>query len=392
MSKNILSIIKFLIICFLLINQSSNLKINLKKTKVNTNFIQIKSNFIRKYLFSFFNFDENNESQPELDLSENKVQLEKIGVFSYSSMIKIGEPPQEIEVILDTGSGNILIRDYLFHQENSFCENQFYNCKLSSSFSTINKDNDIFIVNFGKGEATVEMNEENIQIGKIKLNNAVFGRIINENDFPNMSFGGVVGLGLRELGNDKSISLFELMKEREVIERNVISFSYFEHIEDEFLNEKTYSGEVNIGEIDMSKYKYIEYFPVVSDEYWMITLVDVKYNSNSLNLCSEECPCKALFDTGSSFISSPVDHYTKIKSLVFSTIHKHDFEFVFLDENNKKVSYLLPSHKYFDEDCFLINPFDLNSDKDIWVLGVLFQELYLTVFDLDLMKIGLGYN
>lgn len=306
----------------------------------------------------------------------------------YIANIQIGTPPQEIPVILDTGSGNLWINSSECKSQGCV-EHKSYNRHLSSTFSNIGLG---VQVTFGSGLIVGEINQDTISLGGISVHNQVFGEIINETGdvFSNGYFSGILGLGFQEMAAYKSVPIMDNIKNSKILKNNVMSFYYTVNEDEE--------GQVTIGTIDHSKYTgNLDYFPVNDKFYWSISLKDIKYNNQSLNLCKHGC--KAIIDTGTTLITGPPDDLnTLLKSIpVGNDCENYEkastITFIFQDINGVEKSYSLDKEDYIFKENKVCNalmmPLEVPEPHGpAWIFGDVFMQKFFTVFDKDNSYVG----
>lgn len=315
----------------------------------------------------------------------------------YTANIAIGTPPQEIPVILDTGSGNVWVNSALC--ESDYCKKNehFFDRKLSSTFQ---KEKDLTLeIEFASGKVSGEFNKDTFYLGDIKIEHQRFGEIIKEEGdvFNDTKFGGIIGLGFSSLTSFDTILPFDNIINNHLVDHNIMTFFYS-------LNEDT-SAKVTIGYIDKSLYKgQLHYFKVIEQYYWTIALKDIQYNNKSLGLCDDGC--KAAIDTGTTLITGPPNSVKKLlkESAIEDDCSGYDnfksFTFVMEDINGETINFTLKNKntlidRALDSDtnkekCTLkIGPIDIGEPHGpIWVIGDIFMQQFYTVFDRDQVAVG----
>ena len=127
----------------------------------------------------------------------------------YTGSISIGNPPQKIDVIFDTGSSNFWITSSLC--KTSSCKiHKAYSHNQSSTAKLIN--NSKCEVEFGSGTIVGSFTEDTVRINNnIEIKSQAFGEIEEEKGdiFYKVKFSGIVGLAFPELSEYGYKSLFD---------------------------------------------------------------------------------------------------------------------------------------------------------------------------------------
>ena len=214
----------------------------------------------------------------------------------YVGSIKIGNPPQEIPVIFDTGSGNLWVTSTL-------CK--AFACSSHKSYSRVKSDKFKKIglgvqVQFGSGTVSGEINQDQFTIGSIVVPKQKFGEILNEDGdvFNNGKFSGILGLAYPSMAAYGITPVFDSIIKNKLLMSNVMTFYYSV--------DENVDGQITLGNIDKSKYTgELKYYRVIDEYYWTIKLDDIKYNGVSLGVCVGGC--KAVIDTGTTLITGPTN-------------------------------------------------------------------------------------
>lgn len=329
---------------------------------------------------------------------ERKNTIKSISLKNYKNTqyvgnIEIGNPPQSIPVIFDTGSGNIWVNSAQCQSE-SCKKHVSYDRSKSKDFSNICIGVE---VTFGSGVIQGEINQDTISLGGLLVSNQKFGEIINEKGdvFNDGYFSGILGLAYPQMAASNTLPLLDSIIKQKLLNKNIISF-YYTYNED-------LDGQVNIGYIDDTKYTgKLQYFKVVDKYYWDIKLKDILYNGVTLNLCKEGC--KAVIDTGTTLITGPTnDLNILLDSIPVDNDCNHleaakSISFVFENEENPNgVEYKLSPEDYIymsdqKTSCrALMMPLDVPVPHGpVWILGDVFMQKYFTVFNRDIDSVGFG--
>jgi cathepsin D len=224
------------------------------------------------------------------------VSLQNFKNTQYVGKINLGEPPQSIPVIFDTGSGNLWVTSSLCRAES--CRNHIsYNREKSDFFKKLGLG---LQVTFGTGVVIGEINQDLLHIGGIKIKKQKFAEILDESGdvFSAGKFSGILGLGFPGMAAYDVVPVFDMIINLKELDKNIMSFYYS-------YNENS-DGEVCFGQINKDRYiGELEYYPLVEKYYWTIKMDDVKIAGKSLKLCKSGC--LAVVDTGTTLISAPTN-------------------------------------------------------------------------------------
>lgn len=313
----------------------------------------------------------------------------------YIGNIDIGNPPQSIPVIFDTGSGNLWVNSSECKSD-ACSSHKSYNRNKSSDFKKIGLGVE---VTFGSGIVDGEINQDTISIGGIEVPNQKFGEIISEQGdvFNDGYFSGILGLAYPEMAAYEAVPIIDSIINNKVLNKNIMSF-YYSYDEDS-------DGQVTIGTIDNTKYTgSLDYFDVIDKYYWTIKLKDILYNGKSLGLC-KKFPggfCKAVIDTGTSLITGPTEDINYLLESIpvsndcfnFDTAASLSFIFENKDYPEGKEYILDPNDYIYKTDdgktCrALMMPLDVPEPHGpVWILGDVFLQKYYSVFDRDNNNVG----
>jgi hypothetical protein len=307
----------------------------------------------------------------------------------YVGEIAIGNPGQPINVIFDTGSGNLWITS-------SRCKSAACATHQSYSHTKSNKYHSVGTqvqVQFGTGGVNGEINEDQLQLGNILIPQQKIGEIVNEDGdvFSAGKFSGIMGLGYPAMAAYGAQPVFDSIMKNKLLKNNIMAFFYS-------FNENT-DGQITLGYIDHSKYTgKLDYFPVIDKFYWTIKMDKILYNGKPISgVCSGGC--KAVIDTGTTLITGPT---TELRKLLTTIPVENDCEgyrshssdtitFVFsgkeytLNQNE----YIVKTTNIIERCRAMMMPLDVPQPHGpLWILGDVFMQKFFTVFDRDQDRVG----
>lgn len=370
-----------------------------KKFDIDLHRIEYTTHLYQEFAYNLKYFPSNTISTSLLQMkieANEELGLHKGHFAFYVGYIYVGNPPQIISVVFDSGSGySAFASKYCIKNRKCAGSEHYYNSDLSKSYNSFNSDLNII---YGKGQLTGKLGSDVISISSqiIMLNEPITEiEIIQDRILQSGSISGIVGLAYPS-SSMLNHTLFEGLIESKSLDRNVIGF-YFD------IN----FGKINFGYIDANKYQgELNSHKVVDKYYWSINLSDIKIGDKSLNLCGQN-KCIASIDTGSSgIIVSPkiyeifnknlkVDlDCTNIKSLPIIIFKIDNIEYI-LESKNYILKYYNIKKK--SKECTInmipmkIPHFVENGRSELVVLlGENFIRNYYTVFDRDLDCVHFG--
>ena len=127
----------------------------------------------------------------------------------YTVEINLGNPPQTLDAVADTGSFELIVTS----QVCTGCEpHRYFN---SSNSSTFRKRGMVVETHFGQGLVRSEANYDEVRLGRVRVTNqSVLLMQVNElRGFAEASYDAVMGLGVKKFAraNDSDLSLMSSM-------------------------------------------------------------------------------------------------------------------------------------------------------------------------------------
>ncbi|SCM04269.1 plasmepsin IX, putative [Plasmodium chabaudi chabaudi] len=212
---------------------------------------------------------ENTFNSEKEDSTDSKVilPLQQLKDSQYVGFIQIGNPPQTIRPIFDTGSTNIWIVSTKCKDKTCLKVHR-YNHKLSDTFKYYTPRTNLDIM-FGTGIIQGTIGIETFKIGPFKIENQSFGLVKREkgtddksNVFERINFEGIVGLAFPAMLSTGGNPIYE----------NLMSSYNFPHNEFSIYigMDNKYSALI-FGGVEKKFFEGDIYmFPVVREYYWEI--------------------------------------------------------------------------------------------------------------------------
>ena len=306
----------------------------------------------------------------------------------YYGVIEIGTPPQKFKVIFDSWSSDFWVPSVSCTSIACYLHST-YDSRASSTYVA---DGTKFSINYGSGSVSGILSKDEISVAGAKLTGVTFGETVSE---PGLAFAfgrfdGILGLGMPSSSVAGVKPIFNEMIDQKVITEPV--FSVYLHKD----SNETSGGEITFGGIDKTRYTGdLTYVPVSGERYWQFTLDGFTFDDEEA--CEEGC--KAVADTGRSFIIGPTQY---VEMLHMKIGAKKQFNGQYVVDCSKVPS--LPSlhfiiggkkfemtgHDYImtiQGSC--ISGFQgLDLPDGLWGLGSIFLSKYYSVFDYGNKRIG----
>uniref|UniRef100_A0A452FHP5 Pregnancy-associated glycoprotein-4 n=1 Tax=Capra hircus TaxID=9925 RepID=A0A452FHP5_CAPHI len=268
----------------------------------------------------------------------------------YMGNITIGTPPQEFQVVFDTGSSDLWV-------PSSFCT--ILACATQARFrhlqsSTFRLTNRTFRITYGSGGLKGVVAHDTVRIGNLVSTDQPFGLTLKEYGFAHITFDGVLGLNYPNISYSGAIPIFDKLKNEGAISEPVFAF---------------YLSNISI------KRKVIA--------------------------CSGDC--EAVVDTGATYIGGPRTLVNKIQKLIGARRRGNKYTISCSKINTlpsvtftiNGINYPMPGPAYILKDnagrcCTTFQENRVRLSTESWFLGNVFLRVYFSVFDRGNDRIGLA--
>ncbi|XP_065792567.1 pregnancy-associated glycoprotein 2-like [Muntiacus reevesi] len=308
--------------------------------------------------------------------------------IAYVGTIAIGTPPQEFQVIFDTGSADLWVPSITCQSPACKTHNTF-NPQNSSSFREAGQP--VTIV-YGSGLIQGFLGSDTVQIGNFVSLNQSFGLSVKEFGFDGMPFDGVLGLAFPSISIKGARPIFDNLWSQGAFSEPVFAF---------YLSKSKPEGSVVMfGGVDQNYYKgELNWVPVSQTRHWQISMNRTTMNGEVV-ACSRGC--QAFVDTGSASIYVSTEMVTNIHKVMNAKLK--DSEYVVSCDavntlppvifNINGIDYPLPPQAYIiKEKSSCLSAFHGGLEAlspDTWLLGDVFLRQYFSVFDRENERIGLA--
>ncbi|KAI4553182.1 hypothetical protein MJT46_016476 [Ovis ammon polii x Ovis aries] len=191
--------------------------------------------------------------------SRSKIKLVYLG------NITIGTPPQEFQVVFDTGSSDLWVPSDLCTSPARSTKIMFRHLQ-SSTFLPTNKT---FRIAYETGRMKGVVARDTVRIGDLVSTDQPFGLSVAEYGFGHWRFDGVLGLNYPNLSRSGAIPIFDKLKNEGAISEPVFAF---------YLSKDKQEGSVVMfGGVDHSYYKgELNWVPLIRAGDWSVHMDRMK--------------------------------------------------------------------------------------------------------------------
>ncbi|KAG2035907.1 aspartic peptidase domain-containing protein [Suillus americanus] len=217
----------------------------------------------------------------------------------YIATIQIGTPPQNFNILMDSGSADFWVGSESCQSQQGTCGNHtFLGSRSSSSFVQSNQN---FNVTYGSGAVAGVLCQDNVNMAGLQLNNHTFG-VANEESVQfsadTVPFDGLMGLAQSILSNEKVPTPVESLASNGLISSAISSFKISR------LADQLNDGQVTFGGLDPTKFvaSTLITIPNVSKVgFWEGALNAITVNGQNTGMAGRT----AILDTGTTLIIAP---------------------------------------------------------------------------------------
>ncbi|XP_076801080.1 cathepsin D-like [Clavelina lepadiformis] len=315
----------------------------------------------------------------------------------YFGPISIGTPPQEFNVVFDTGSSNLWVPSVDCPVTDVACQtHKKYDHSASSTYVA---NGTKFAIQYGSGSLSGYCSQDLVTVGGISAQNQIFAEATQEPGltFVAAKFDGIMGMGYPSISVNGIKPVFNQMVAEKALEKNQFSF---------YLNRNQSSkegGELYLGGVDNMKYTgNFEYHSVTVKGYWQISMAGAQ--AGSTGACKDGC--QAIVDSGTSLIAGPTEEIELINKAIGAIKFIEGEYLVICSEISSmpNVTFTLGTKQYtLTAEQYVIKEtqagetvclsgfmgIDIPPPRGpLWILGDLFMGNYYTTFDFANNRVG----
>ncbi|NP_788789.1 pregnancy-associated glycoprotein 5 precursor [Bos taurus] len=313
--------------------------------------------------------------------------LRNIMDMVYVGKITIGTPPQEFQVVFDTGSSELWVPSVFC--PSSACSTHIRFRHLESSTSGLTQKT--FSITYGSGSTKGFLAYDTVRIGDLLSTDQEFGLSMEEHGFEDLPFDGVLGLNYPDMSFITTIPIFDNLKNQGAFSEPVFAF---------YLG-KVKGSVVMFGGVDHTYYKgELNWVPLIQAGEWSLHMDRISMKRKVI-ACSGGC--EAFYDTGTSLILGPRRLVNNIQKLIGATPQGSEhyiscFAVISLPSiifTINGINIPVPARAYIHKDsrghCYpTFKENTVSTSTETWILGDVFLRLYFSVFDRGNDRIGLA--
>ncbi|XP_061262513.1 pregnancy-associated glycoprotein 1-like [Bos javanicus] len=315
--------------------------------------------------------------------------LRNIMDMVYVGKITIGTPPQEFQVVFDTGSSELWVPSVFC--PSSACSTHIRFRHLESS--TFRPTQKTFSITYGSGSTKGFLAYDTVRIGDLLSTDQEFGLSMEEHGFEDLPFDGVLGLNYPDMSFITTIPIFDNLKNQGAFSEPVFAF---------YLGKGKAKGSVVMfGGVDHRYYKgELNWVPLIHAGDWSVHMDRISMKRKVI-ACSGGC--EALVDTGTSLILGPRRLVNNIQKLIGATPQGSEhyiscfavYTLPSIIFTINGINYPVPARAYIHKDsrghCYpTFKENTVSTSTETWILGDVFLRLYFSVFDRGNDRIGLA--
>jgi hypothetical protein len=312
----------------------------------------------------------------------------------YYGQISIGSPPQDLEVIYDTGSSNLWASNI---KPGLLSKHHYYQHDKSSTYVA---NGTTFNIQYGSGPVSGFYSADTVAIGAASLSKYTFAEVNNTKGLgPAYSVGkfdGICGMGWDDISVDGVTTPVRALVNSGLYTENVFAF---------YLGHQS-AGELVIGGVNPDHYTgdftYVDVQPTVPGKfgYWEIAMDGITINGASVTSAT-----KAIVDSGTSLLAAPTEDIKAIAKLVGAKtvlpIPPFNKEYTIdcnadapdIDISIAGKTYTLTKADYIIEDAgeclFGMTGIDVPAPAGpLYILGDVFMRAHYVKFDVDNKRLG----
>jgi len=308
----------------------------------------------------------------------------------YYGPITVGTPPQQFNVIFDTGSSNLWVPS----KECTDCGlHPKYDHSKSSTYVV---NGTVFKVTYGSGPVAGYYSEDNVGWGTATVKKQIFAEVTDVSGlgaaYSLGKFDGILGMGFYSISVDGTPTVFDDLYSQGLVDQNLFAFYLTTNV--------SQAGELTLGGYDTTKYKgTIQYVNLTQTTYW-----ETKLDSLKLGTTSETTATKVILDTGTSTLAGPSADVKNIANAIGAFPVGDTGEYVIacakaanlpdLNIGMGGYTFTLTGKEYLIDqgtpDCVLgILGIDIPAPTGpLWIMGDVFIRKYYTIFDVQNKRLG----
>jgi hypothetical protein len=289
--------------------------------------------------------------------------------------------------VFDTGSSNLWIPSSQCTDEACEGKNQ-HDHDNSDSYTADGRPIEIA---YGTGSMVGILSNDDVTVGDLTVPAITFAEATSlAKFFKGQPMDGILGLGYQTIAADGVRPVFDEMMKQGLVEKNIFSV---------YLDSTAGSADsfIDFGAVDESVYTGdFNYVPVTKKGYWQVDMNGASVGDGENIACTDAAPCKAIIDTGTSFIVGPSKPCNKILAALdvaedcsnYDSLPMLNFKFGEKTYSVPKEIYVVKVKQLGRTYCVPAIQGQLFLPE--WIMGDSFMRGFYTVFDRDQDQVGMA--
>jgi len=330
------------------------------------------------------------------------VPLRNFWTIEYTGQIQVGTPPQNFQVVFDTGSADLwLVSTYTVRPKQDYIH--YFDSKLSSSWQPISKH---WKIDYGKGNVyDGTLGSDVVQLAGLMVKGQRLALATNYSEhFEDQQdpMDGIFGLAFQSASTGNAPTVIDNLFFQGVIDARIFSFYLSPELNGN-------SSQLIVGGVNKQYapkgITYVETFPGTHG-MWLIELDAMAIDGKRVpGMCSSlVSACGALVDTGTSFVALPYHRFLTLLAKIQERrpdCRLSSGERLYCEKDTtarlptvsfyfRGREFALRGRDYWVGGMlgFMPLPSDKADNTDLIILGDTFIKTYYTVFDMDRKRVG----
>lgn len=222
---------------------------------------------------------------------------------SYIATISIGTPPQQMNVVLDTGSSDLWITSDQCANCNTGTPLFQTSKSTSAQYSSTNVQ-----LSYGSGQVSGNLAQDIVTMAGFTIQKQIFAAVnVVSQNFLNGNVSGILGLAFEPLAQTQTTPFWQALIQNNQLSAPEMSFYMTRLVDVANAPDEAPGGTFTLGGTDSSFYTGdIEYLNVIGSppSFWFLSLSQVTVQGKSISITTGSSAIAAI-DTGTTLIGGP---------------------------------------------------------------------------------------